>query len=64
MDRKKYIKEIYSRYWLNARERIYWFSEYDKNLCRHIHEHIPKGWKILDVGIGTGYPETSCAKRR
>ena len=56
MDRKTYIKEVYSKYWLNARERIYGFSEYDKNLCSYICEHIPRGRKLLDVGIGTGYP--------
>ncbi len=56
MDRKTYIKEVYSKYWLNARDRIYGFSKYDENLCAYICDHIPRGRKLLDVGIGTGYP--------
>jgi ubiquinone/menaquinone biosynthesis C-methylase UbiE len=56
MDRKKYIKDIYSKYWINAREKIYGFMEYDKNLCSYICAHVPSGAKLLDVGIGTGYP--------
>jgi ubiquinone/menaquinone biosynthesis C-methylase UbiE len=56
MDRKTYIKEVYSKYWLNARERMYGFSEYDENLSTYICDHIPRGRKLLDVGIGTGYP--------
>jgi ubiquinone/menaquinone biosynthesis C-methylase UbiE len=60
MDRKTYIKEVYSKYWLNARDRIYGFSKYDKNLCTYIIDHIPKGQKILDVGAGTGFPFADC----
>lgn len=56
MNRKTYMKEVYSNYWLNAREKVYGFLEYDKNLCNYICEHIPNGAKLLDVGIGTGYP--------
>lgn len=56
MDRKTYIRDIYSKYWVNARDKIYGFLEYDKNLCNYICEHVPKGGKLLDVGIGTGYP--------
>lgn len=56
MDRKTYIKEVYSKYWITAREKIYGFSEYDRNMCRYICDHIPKGGKLLDVAIGTGFP--------
>ena len=56
MDRKTYIKEVYSKYWLNARDRIYGFSKYNEHLCTYICDHIPRGQKLLDVGIGTGYP--------
>ena len=56
MDRKTYMKEAYSKYWIDAREKRYGFLEYDKNLCSLICEHIPKGSKLLEVAIGTGYP--------
>ena len=56
MDRKKYMKEVYPKYWITAREKIYGFSEYDKNLCRFISERVPAGEKLLEVAIGTGYP--------
>ena len=56
MDRKKYIKDVYSKYWITAREKIYGFLEYDKNLCKYICEHVPNGGELLEVAIGTGYP--------
>lgn len=54
--RKEYMRNIYSKYWITAREKKYGFSFYDKNLCNYILEHIPQNSKILDVAIGTGYP--------
>jgi len=56
MDRKTFIRSTYSKYWLDARERIYGFMEYDKHLCRHVHENVSAGSRLLDVGVGTGYP--------
>jgi len=56
MDRKTYMKNIYSKYWISARENEYKFSNYDKNLCNYIINNINKNEAILEVGIGTGYP--------
>ncbi len=56
MDRKTHIKEVYSKYWLTARETIYGFSKYDRNLCTYITENTSQGAKLLEVAIGTGFP--------
>jgi len=56
MDRKQYMKEVYPKYWMTAREEIYGFGEYDKNLCRYLLERIPAGENVLEVAVGTGYP--------
>ena len=56
MDRKTYMKNIYSKYWSYAREKKYGFQKYDKNLCNYICENISKKGNILEVGIGTGFP--------
>jgi len=56
MDRKTYIKNIYSKYWIDAREKKYGFPEYDKNLCNYICNNVPNHGKLLEVAIGTGYP--------
>lgn len=56
MERKSYMRKAYSKYWITARERIYGFSKYDKNLCNYICTHVPIGGKLLEVAIGTGYP--------
>lgn len=56
MDRKSYMREVYSKYWITARERIYGFLKYDKNLCSYICTHAPIGGRVLEVAIGTGYP--------
>lgn len=56
MDRKTYIRDVYSKYWITAREKIYGFTEYDKNLCNYLCEYVPNGGKVLEVAIGTGYP--------
>jgi len=50
------MKEIYPKYWITAREKIYGFSEYDKNVCRYLHDRVPSGEKLLEVAVGTGYP--------
>jgi len=56
MDRKKFMKNVYSKYWIYAREKEYGFIKYDENLCNFICSKVPKGTKILDVAIGTGAP--------
>lgn len=56
MNRKIYMRDVYSKYWATAREQIYGFLEYDKNLCNYICSHVPKPGKLLEVAIGTGYP--------
>ncbi|MBN1161370.1 MAG: class I SAM-dependent methyltransferase [Dehalococcoidales bacterium] len=56
MERKRYIKEVYSKWWPDARKKQYGFLEYDKNLCDYICQHVPGGSKLLEVAIGTGYP--------
>lgn len=56
IDRKTYVKDVYSRYWISAREKKYGFMEYDKNLCKYISDLIPPNKQILEVAIGTGYP--------
>jgi len=56
MDRKTYMKDIYSKYWLFAREKEYGFLQYDKDLCNYIFKNIEQKEKILDVAVGTGFP--------
>ena len=56
MDRKTYIKSIYSKYWVSARENKKTLSQNDKQLCNYINKNIKLGKKILDVGVGTGFP--------
>jgi len=61
LDRKKYMKEVYSKYWIDAREKIYGFSDYDKNLCSLLINLAGdvREKKILEVAIGTGCPFAS-----
>lgn len=58
LDRKKYIEDIYSKYWIDAREKKYGFLDYDKNVCFLLVGLVSdvKENKILEVAIGTGYP--------
>jgi len=56
MDRKTYMKDIYSKYWLIARKKEYGFLQYDKDLCSYINKNIKQREKILEVAIGTGFP--------
>jgi ubiquinone/menaquinone biosynthesis C-methylase UbiE len=55
-ERKDYMREVYSKYWINARESIYGFQEYDRHLCQYILDRIQQPGKLLEVAIGTGYP--------
>jgi ubiquinone/menaquinone biosynthesis C-methylase UbiE len=54
--RQTYITEIYSKYWINAREKRYGFLEYDKSLIDHINKYLKKEHQILEVAVGTGKP--------
>lgn len=56
MDRKSYMKNIYSKYWVIAREKKYGFLDYDKNLCNYILKNISIKKNILEVAVGTGFP--------
>jgi SAM-dependent methyltransferase len=56
MDRKTYMKEVYAHYWMNAREDIYGFPDFDKNLCARVAGEVPVPSKMVEVGIGTGFP--------
>jgi ubiquinone/menaquinone biosynthesis C-methylase UbiE len=55
-ERKQYMRDVYSKHWIAAREEHYGFMEYDKNLCRYICERVKAGSRLLDVACGTGYP--------
>ncbi len=55
-ERKAYMRDVYSKYWITAREKIYGFLDYDKNLCHYINEHVSRGGSLLEVAIGTGFP--------
>jgi ubiquinone/menaquinone biosynthesis C-methylase UbiE len=57
MNRKEYMKKVYPKYWTTAVKK-YGFSDLDKKLCNLIERKAPKG-RILDVGVGTGYPFAS-----
>jgi len=56
MDRKHFMREVYSHYWLRARETKYGFMDYDQRLCDTIASRSPERGKLLEVAIGTGYP--------
>lgn len=56
MDRKTYMRHVYSKYWINARETVYKFGKYDRSLCDIIRKHAPIAGKLLEVACGYGYP--------
>ena len=56
MDRKHFMREVYSHYWLRARETKYGFMDYDRRLCEMISGRAPEQGKLLEVAIGTGNP--------
>lgn len=56
MDRKHFMREVYSHYWLRARETKYGFMDYDRRLCEMISGRAPERGRLLEVAIGTGYP--------
>mgnify|MGYP001111363336 CR=1 FL=1 len=57
INRKEYMKKVYPQYWITA-VRKYGFSDYGKKLCDLIQGKVPGG-RILDIGVGTGYPFAS-----
>jgi ubiquinone/menaquinone biosynthesis C-methylase UbiE len=56
MDRKTYMRDVYSKYWITAREKRYGVSFYDDLMCNYINETLPKNQRILEAAIGTGIP--------
>ena len=54
MDRKTYMRDIYSKHWGNERENYYVFSKYDEDLFNYISSNIKNNSKILEVAVGTG----------
>jgi len=54
--RKTYMRNHYGKFWLTARERKYGFPIFNKSVCQYIHQYTLAKGKILDIGIGTGYP--------
>ena len=51
MDRKTYMKNIYSKYWAYAREQKYGFLEHDKNLCNYICKNVSKKESLTFSGL-------------
>ena len=52
---KKYMRNIYSKYWITARDKKYINLPYDGNLIKLIESLNIKG-AYLDIAIGTGNP--------
>ena len=59
-ERQSYIINVYSKYWINAREKRYGFVDYDKSLINHINKYLKKEHKLLEVAVGTGKPFIEC----
>lgn len=54
MNRKEFVRDVYSRYWITARDRIYVNLPYDRNLVNYVEDRIPRGAGLLEVAVGTG----------
>ena len=52
--RREYMRNIYSKNWSRKRKE-YGVGQYDKDLIHELSKKIKNG-KILDVGIGDGFP--------
>lgn len=63
-DRKDYIKNSYSKYWLTARKNIYGFMPYDKAVLEVIEAKATPESEVLEVAIGTGYPFADSLSKR
>jgi ubiquinone/menaquinone biosynthesis C-methylase UbiE len=59
--RKHYMKNIYSKYWINARKNIYGSMPYDHAMVEYVLSlSAEQGHhKLLEVAIGTGEPIAS-----
>jgi len=57
MNRKEYMRKVYPKRWITAVKK-YGFSDYEKKLCNLMQRKV-HGGRILDVGVGTGYPFAS-----
>lgn len=58
------MREVYSHYWLRARETKYGFMDYDQHLCDMIAGQAPENGKLLEVAIGTGYPVADALQKQ
>jgi len=56
VDRKEFMRSVYSGYWIGARDKIYGFMPYDRRLCEYLSGELAAGGAVLEVAIGTGYP--------
>jgi len=54
--RKRLTRKAHGKSWAIRREQYYGFTKYDKNLCNYICQHVSKGTKLLEVAVGSGYP--------
>jgi len=59
--RKAYMKNSYSKYWINARDHVYGYMPYDHELVDMIRSMCTEhGYSnLLEVAIGTGKPIAS-----
>jgi len=48
------MRDVYSKYWITARDKKYGFSLYDRNLCNDVNNQTPEKGKLLEVAVGTG----------
>lgn len=57
MDKKEFMKKVYSSPWARMREK-YGFSQYERSLADFILKQIQdsNNCRMLDVAIGTGEP--------
>ena len=54
-NRKEFMASKYGSYWIKARKK-YQVDSYHKNYINFINKNIDNQSRILDVGIGTGFP--------
>jgi SAM-dependent methyltransferase len=50
------MRDVYSNYWLDARDKKYGFMEYDRHLCELLMDRVKPHNRLMEVAIGTGYP--------
>ena len=66
ISRKMYMKDVYSKYWINARDDIYGFLPYDRALIDLIDTECSQNKlrTLLEVAIGTGNSIASTLVKR